>query len=78
MTPLEEAYQKIFLRPRPATMTEEDLAQLVLEGLSPELHGHDLVGRCVKYIYAHDDRFSDLVKWWARRDFDPEVAVFDV
>lgn len=75
MTPLEEAHLEIFGYARPGDMSEEKLAQLVLEGLSKELHGRDLMNRCSRYIFEeYSDRFSDLVKWWARRDFDPEVT----
>ena len=68
MTPLEEAYKAIFGQDRPAAMPEEKLAQLVIEGLSVPLHGHDLVGRCLEYICEHGDGFSELVLWWAERD----------
>lgn len=68
MTPLEEAYLAIFgVRPAEG-MTEEELALLVIEGLSVELHGRDLVGRCLEYICGHGDRFSGLVMWWTDRD----------
>ena len=68
MTPLEEAYKAIFGHNRPEDMPEEQLAQLVIEGLSPVLHGRDLVGRCLEYICEHGDGFSELVLWWAERD----------
>ncbi len=70
MIPLKEAYLAIFKRLPPDDMPEEILAQLVIEGLSPVLHGRDLVSRCLDYIRQRRDDFSELVLWWAARDWD--------
>ena len=74
MTPLYEVYKVIFGRDRPEDISEEQLAQLVIEGLSIPLHGRDLAGRCLSYIFQHHTRFSELVRNWAARDFDHTAA----
>ncbi|MBI4119207.1 MAG: hypothetical protein HY452_03035 [Parcubacteria group bacterium] len=78
MTPLEEAHIAIFGYPRTEDMPEEKLAQLVIEGLSPVLHGRDLVNRCRDYICQRRDDFSELVLWWVNRDLtmSPSVREF--
>ncbi|MBI2052355.1 MAG: hypothetical protein HYT38_01595 [Candidatus Sungbacteria bacterium] len=70
MTPLEEAHIAIFGCSQPKGMPEEKLAQRVLEGLSAKFHGRKLEDRCLNYIYQRRDDFSELVLWWADRDWN--------
>lgn len=64
---LEDAYLAIFGVKPPTDRSRMDIAELVLEGLSPLLHGEDIFRRCLTAI-IDDQTLPAPIREWAEQD----------
>lgn len=73
MDPLEEAHLVIFGTNAPVEMSRADLAERAVEGLSPTLHGINLVSRCREAIVG-DPNLPVPTRDWAKHELAPQLT----